>query len=141
MKILLAVDGSDRSTAALDLLVEHVSWFREAPSIALIHVHPPIPYAGAAARAGREAVQRYYAEESEKVLEPAKARLATKGIQAEAIALVGEPADEIARYAAQHGKDLIAMGTHGRTGLSNLVLGSVATKVLAQSKVPVLLLR
>jgi len=141
MKILLAVDGSDRSTAALDLLVAHVSWFREAPTVTLVHVHPPIPYPGAAARAGREAVQRSYDEESQKVLEPARARLVSKGIEPDAVALVGDPAEEIARYAAQHGKDLIAMGTHGRTGLSNLVLGSVATKVLAQSNVPVLLLR
>ena len=42
---------------------------------------------------------------------------------------------------ATHGHDLIAMGTHGRTALTNLVLGSVATKVLACSKVPVLFLR
>ena len=141
MKILLAIDGSDRSTAALDLLVSHVSWFREPPSVTLVTVHPPIPYPGAAARAGRDAVQRYYDEESQKVLQPAKARLESKGIQADSVALVGDPAEEIARYAAQHGKELIAMGTHGRTGLSNLVLGSVATKVLAQSKVPVLLMR
>jgi nucleotide-binding universal stress UspA family protein len=141
MKVLLAVDGSERSAAALDLLVAHVSWFREAPSVTLVYVHPAIPYPGAAARAGRETVQRYYDEESQKVLQPAKARLESKGIPAEVVALVGDPAEEIARYAAQHGKDLIAMGTHGRTGLSNLVLGSVATKVLAQSKVPVLLLR
>jgi nucleotide-binding universal stress UspA family protein len=141
MKILLAVDGSDRSIAALDQLVAHVRWFREAPSVTLVNVHPPIPYAGAAARAGRETVEKYYDEESQKVLQPAKARLESKGIQADAVALVGDPAEEIARYAAQHGKELIAMGTHGRTGLSNLVLGSVATKVLAQSKVPVLLMR
>ena len=89
----------------------------------------------------RETVEKYYDEESQKVLQPAKARLEAKGIQADSVALVGDPAEEIARYAAQHGKELIAMGTHGRTGLSNLVLGSVATKVLAQSKVPVLLMR
>lgn len=141
MKILFAVDDSDRSAAALDKLIAHVSWFREVPSIALVNVHPPIPYAGAAAYAGRDTVSQYYGEESQKALQPAKAKLAAKGIEAETIALVGDPAEEIARYAADQGKDLIAMGTHGRTGLSNLVLGSVATKVLAHSKVPVLLLR
>jgi len=141
MKILFAVDGSDNSSVALERLVAHVSWFREAPNIALVHVHPAIPYGGAAAWAGRETVHKYYDEESQGVLQPAKAHLAKAGIPAETVALVGDPAEEIARYAAEHGKDLIAMGTHGRTGLSNLVLGSVTTKVLARSRVPVLLLR
>ena len=52
MKILFAVDGSDNSSVALERLVAHVSWFREAPNIALVHVHPAIPYGGAAAWAG-----------------------------------------------------------------------------------------
>ena len=43
--------------------------------------------------------------------------------------------------AAEQRYDLIAMGTHGHTALANLVLGSVATKVLATAPVPVLLLR
>jgi nucleotide-binding universal stress UspA family protein len=141
MKILFAVDGSDRSAVALDLLLAHVSWFREAPSITLVNVHPAIPYGRAAAWAGKEAVHQYYEEESQEVLKPAAERLAAKGIKAQTVSLVGEPAEEIARYAAEHSSDLIAMGTHGRTGLSNIVLGSVATKVLAHSKVPVLLLR
>ncbi len=141
MKILFAVDGSDRALAALDLLIAHVAWFKERPSITLVNVHAPLPYAGAAARAGRDNVQSYYEEESQKALKPSLERFAAKGIQPDAVTLVGEPADEITKYAAGHGQDLIAMGTHGRTALSNLVLGSVATKVLAHSKVPVLFLR
>jgi nucleotide-binding universal stress UspA family protein len=99
------------------------------------------PDAGAAAWAGRETVHKYYQEESQKALKPSVERVAAKGIDAQTVALVGDPAEEIAKYAAGHGQDLIAMGTHGRTALSNLVLGSVATKVLAQSNVPVLFLR
>lgn len=141
MKILFAVDGSDRALAALDLLIGHVAWFKERPSITLVNVHPPLPYAGAAAWAGRETVHKYYEEESQKALKPSLERLAAKGFTADAVMLVGDPAEEIAKYAAGHGQALIAMGTHGRTALSNLVLGSVATKVLAHSKVPVLFLR
>jgi nucleotide-binding universal stress UspA family protein len=54
---------------------------------------------------------------------------------------VGEPADEIVRRADAGAFDLIVMGTHGHTALANLVLGSVASKVLARSKVPVLFMR
>ena len=48
------------------------------------------------------------------------------------------PAETIARYAADHGADLIAISTHGRTGLRHLVLGSVAEAVLRHAQVPVL---
>jgi nucleotide-binding universal stress UspA family protein len=141
MKLLFGTDGSDRALAALDLLVARLHWFKDQPSITLVNVHLPIPYAGAAAWAGREAVHKYYEEESQKALNPSLERLAAKGIKAEAVALVGDAAEEIAKYAAAYHHDLIAMGTHGRTALSNLVLGSVATKVLAHSTVPVLFLR
>ena len=141
MKILFAVDGSERALAALDALLAHVAWFREQPSITLVNVHVPLPYGGAAAWAGRETVHKYYDEESQKVLKPSVERLAAKGYTVDTVALVGEPAQEIAKYATAHGHDLIAMGTHGRTALTNLVLGSVATKVLACSTVPVLFLR
>jgi nucleotide-binding universal stress UspA family protein len=43
MKILLAVDGSKSSLKAVDHLVEHASWFREAPAIELLTVHLPVP--------------------------------------------------------------------------------------------------
>jgi nucleotide-binding universal stress UspA family protein len=141
MKILFAVDGSDRALAALDLLIARLDWFKDRPSITLVNVHAPLPYGMATAWVGRENVQSYYQEESQKALKPAVERLAAKGLAPDAVTLVGDPAEEIAKYATGHGHDLIAMGTHGRTALSNLVMGSVATKVLATSKVPVLFVR
>lgn len=53
----------------------------------------------------------------------------------------GEPAEEILGEARESGADLIAMATHGRTGVARLVLGSVAEAVLRRSAVPVLLVR
>ena len=53
----------------------------------------------------------------------------------------GAPAEEIINFAEQHAVDLIAMATHGRSGLSHLVLGSVAEQVLHKVRVPVLLVR
>lgn len=51
---------------------------------------------------------------------------------------LGFAADEIVRYAKHHKIDLIVMGTHGRTGLSHLILGSVAEKIVRVSECPVL---
>lgn len=52
----------------------------------------------------------------------------------------GEPADEICEFADQVRADYIVMSTHGRTGIQKLMMGSVAEKVVSQSKSPVILL-
>jgi nucleotide-binding universal stress UspA family protein len=50
----------------------------------------------------------------------------------------GDPADEILRYAARHAIDLIVVGTHGHTGVSRILLGSVAERVVRGARCPVL---
>ena len=52
MKILFPTDGSEHSVAALRQLLSRLDWFAEAPQIALINVHPHLPYARAVAWAG-----------------------------------------------------------------------------------------
>lgn len=101
-------------------------------------IHATLSRESAAAWAGHEAVARYYAEESDAALEGAVKLLQGRGIPFAIEKCVGEPADEIVRRADAGAFDLIVMGTHGHTALANLVLGSVASKVLARSKVPVL---
>jgi nucleotide-binding universal stress UspA family protein len=53
----------------------------------------------------------------------------------------GDPADEILRLAREAGADLIVMGTHGRTGLARLLMGSVAEQVVRRAPCPVLTIR
>jgi nucleotide-binding universal stress UspA family protein len=55
--------------------------------------------------------------------------------------LEGDPAEEIVRYGRDAGADLIVMGTHGRTGLERLLLGSVAEKVLRDASCSVLVIK
>lgn len=141
MKVLIATDGSNHSLAALNAFLSRRAWFREVPAVELVHVHPPIPYPRAAAWAGKEAVDRYYDEESELALKPAEAILTRQGVPFRPVKLVGDAAREIIGHAAASDCDLVVMGTHGHTAMGNLVMGSVATKVLAASKVPVLLLK
>jgi universal stress protein A len=54
---------------------------------------------------------------------------------------VGKPADIIREVAEEHGADLIVMGTHGRTGVAHLLLGSVAEKIVREAPCPVLTVR
>jgi nucleotide-binding universal stress UspA family protein len=141
MKVLFPVDGSDAALAALDKLSDIIHWFSDTPHIILINVHASLPYPRAVAWAGHEAVQQFYDEESEKALAEARKRLQGSGRSFTVEKRVGDPAEEIVRFAQAKGCELIAMGTHGRSALKSLVMGSVATKVLALSKTPVLLLK
>src|SRR6185436_2730669 len=63
------------------------------------------------------------------------------GLAADTVLRDGDPAAEIAAEAAEGGAGLVVMATHGRSGLGRAILGSVASGVVAQSPVPVVLLR
>jgi len=139
MKILLPTDGSEASVAALGRLLPRLAWFASAPQLALLNVHPALPYARAVAWAGKEAVHRYYEEEGVAAIAPAETVLAQAGVAFERVLRIGDPAHEIVRFANEWHADLIAMGRHGHSALRVMVMGSVTQKVIATSPVPVLL--
>ena len=87
---------------------------------------------------GSDAIAQYHKDEGEAALAPARALLAGKPCRVTERLIVGQPADEIIAAAQQNGCDLIIMGTHGRGAIGNLLMGSVATRVIAQSPIPVL---
>ena len=140
MKILVPVDGSVYTKHAVSYLLEHFDMLGRDSSVTLINVHSPLP-PHAAAHLGRETVQSYYRDEAEKALKVARAALKKAGVTAAETYKIGDPGDEISDFAAKGKFDLVVMGSHGRGLFKNLVLGSVATKVLAGCKVPVLLVR
>ncbi len=139
MKILVAADGSKFTTKAVDYLTRHAEQFGGA-DVTLFHAHRPMP-GRAASYLGRETVQKYYGEESDKALNPARRALKKAGVAFDDTWKAGEPGDAIAEYATLHKFDLIIMGSHGHGLLANLVLGSTATRVLARCTVPVLVIR
>jgi len=74
-------------------------------------------------------------------LQPARAKLDAAGLKYQCHILVGEPAEKIVQYARENGCEQIFMGTHGRGAVSKVLLGSVASKVVALSDVPVVLVK
>jgi len=140
MNILLAVDGSDYTKRMLSYLTTHRDLLGANHSYTVFYAVLPVPH-GAATFAGPALVHAYYEDEARKVLEPIRAFLEEHGVDASFVHKVGHPADEIASYAESGNFDLLIMGSHGVGALKNLVLGSVATKVLARCTVPVLLVR
>lgn len=79
--------------------------------------------------------------EAERYLEPIAAELRARGVRVTSQVRRGEPTAEILAGAKAAGADLIAMTTHGRSGLGRLLFGSVAEAVLRQSEIPVFLMR
>jgi len=140
MKILLAVDGSPYTKKMLAYLATHDSLFNPDLDYTVFTVQPILPPRARAA-VGKEIVDNYYAEESEKVLAPVAKFLLRHGIDAKSTWKVGHAGESIAKLADSGKFDLLVMGSHGHGTLVNLVMGSVATKVLAHCKVPVLLVR
>ncbi len=86
-------------------------------------------------------VKDYAVSTAQAHLDDLKDRLGKDGVTATGFIRVGHPVDEILRFIDDNDIDLVAMGTHGRTGLSHLLLGSVAERVVRSSKVPVLTIR
>lgn len=141
MKILLAVDGSEYTTKAANYLITHFGWLKERPELHLLHVKAPIPAGRARAVMGHDAVESYYKEESEAALAPAEKLLRENAIPFKSGYRVGDIPEQIQAYVKEHDIDLIMMGSHGRGAFQNLIMGSVATHVLASTTVPVLLIR
>jgi len=142
VKILLAVDGSESAVRATRKLVEVLPFYKEAPQIELVNVRQPVPLVG---RSGpvvtHDMVQLYYKEESDRALAPSAQVLDDAGVRYAARVLVGGIPQTIAQHALQSGFDMSYMGTRGMTAIANLVLGSIATKVLHLAEVPVVLVR
>jgi nucleotide-binding universal stress UspA family protein len=140
MKILAAVDGSSYTKRMLAYLAAHDEWLGAHHQYTLLTVVPALPLRAAAA-IDKATLHAWHDESAEKVFKPLRTFFKKQGLNATFVARVGLPADVIASTATKGGHDLLMLGSHGHGALTNLLTGSVATKVLAQCKTPVLLIR
>ena len=141
MKILIAVDGSAHTQKAIDYLAKNRAMFIDGNELVVVHVCIGVP--GHVTRhLSKEIVRDYYVEETAKVLDPVKAALASAGITAYKVdQRHGHVAEEILKAAADCGAELIVMGTHGHGLFGRALMGSVATKVVAETDISVLLVQ
>jgi nucleotide-binding universal stress UspA family protein len=138
MKILLAVDGSKPSLKAVQLLIDHADWYRAKPEVELVTVHLPVPQVP---HLNKAQVAKYYKEEGEAALAPAKKLLDAAGVAYRPHVFVGQAAETIVEHARKTRCDLIYIGTRGMSALGKALVGSTATKVLHISETPVLLVK
>ncbi len=141
LKVLLPVDGSESATRATQKLIDTVGWYKEQPKIDLLAVHLPVPrFPNMGIVVSEEMIERYYCDECEEMLATSKKTLDAAGMKYTAHTLIGPIAESIVEQAKRSGSNMIYMGTRGMTALSNMALGSVATRVLHLAHIPVVLI-
>ena len=136
-KILLPTDFSDHANEALRYATQLAQ--THAASLCLVHAYDLLPYAlpdgPIMDERQLETVRVAFQKQLEQLRQAAEAR----GIaRVETQLLQGPASSEIVRVASEQHFDLIVMGTHGRTGLSHLLIGSVTEKVVRRAPCPVL---
>ena len=164
-RILVPLDGSELAEAVLPYVLEISQRCEPVKVILLQVIRPPsghtaaaflpidadfpgetMPASDADLDAARHPIYRDQELASQRAsveasLAPVAQVLEEKGIEARVDVAFGRPAQEIVRFAEQEGVDLIAMCTHGRSGVSRWILGSVADKVLRGTHLPIMLVR
>jgi len=135
--MLVAVDGSPCADRALELALRLAK--AESSTLVLCSVaYTSVLYGSP------ELVRRAFAEiheEARRVVADGVSRARKSGITAQGCTLEGEPVHQIVAYAKRIKADAIVMGTHGRSGMRRLFMGSVAERVLRSAPMPVLTVR
>lgn len=143
-KILVAIDFSESSELALDQAAKIATSM--GGEVDLIHVWDVpaflAPDALIGYSEGSQPLARHIADEARKQMDAWVEQAEQRGIAIHAsFVLEGNVAHTICDKAAAGGYDLLVLGTHGRTGLTHLLLGSIAETVVRHSSVPVLTVR
>jgi len=148
-RILAPVDGSMAGAPALQVADQLAQ--KLGAKLQILHVIPYLPplifmpgtpNTGPRVVYNPEATERALLEEGQAIVEAAKSKAKTSKVHTEVVKAQADLESQvIVEYAQQHHSDLIVMGTHGRTGIERLLLGSVAEGVAHHASVPLLLLR
>lgn len=131
-KILYPTDFSSYSNQAYFHAVAQAEVHKASLTILFVYT-PDMITPGS--EGDEEADRRYWQSQLEQI------RPVDRSIPVRHVMLQGDPAEEIVRYGRDAGMDLIVMGTHGRTGLKHVFLGSVAEKTVRHAPCPVLVVR
>jgi nucleotide-binding universal stress UspA family protein len=137
---LVPLDGSEIALHPIAWIVQNIDTLKQSPQVHLLNVQPNLPR-----DIGRfissDTIKDFHRDSGLVALAAAKEQLSSAGIVPELHVLVGEAASTISDFADKHACTQILIGTHGHSGLTGTLLGSVAMKVAHLARVPVLLIR
>jgi nucleotide-binding universal stress UspA family protein len=138
---LIPVDGSEAANRAVENVIASVAWLKEAPQVYLLNVQWKLASGNVKLFINQDTVNDYYREQGMAALADARAKLDKAGLAYSYHISVGMPAEAIVQYAQEQGVDQIAISAHGQGTLSDLLLGSVVSKVAHLAKMPILLIK
>jgi len=134
--ILIATDGSEYTKRTVDYGIDlamntgaklYAIYVIDIRAYSSIPVSAPIEYTNSLLRQEGDEAIKYVTDRAE-----------AEGLEVDGIIAEGHPADEIIKHAEKNSIDLIVMGTLGKSGLERFLLGSVADKVIRNSRIPVI---
>ncbi len=137
-KIVVATDFSDCSLPALETAFSLAQ--ETGADLYLLHVVELVPGGGSELLPVGDAIEVLYRNSREQLKGLIPDNL-PKDLKVETAALTGQPASEIALYAQHCGADMIVVGTHGRKGLSRMLMGSTAENLLREAPCQVLVVK
>src|ERR1051326_4060756 len=138
-KVLVLVEGSANSSRAVSYAANMASLYSEAPELHLLNVQRSFP--GTVRMIAADEAKRFHHDEGIKALAPARKLLDAAGVKYSYHIGVGEIGEVVTQYIKEKNIDQVVMGTRGAGSVANMLLGSVATRVLHLVEVPVLLVK
>lgn len=141
MKLLVPVDGSVSAARAVEYVIGSVAWLKEVPQVCLLNVQWKLASGNVKLFIDQNTINDYYREQGTAALSEARAKLDAAGLAYSYHISVGTPAEAIVQYAQEQQVDQIVISAHGQNTLSDLLLGSVVSKVAHLAKTPVLVLK
>lgn len=135
-QLLVAVDGSDPATAALDHAID-IAADHDARLHAITVANTNVP---SLTRIGVDVVDALM-QEGREIVDEARTRGETRGVAVVSEVIQGEPAEIIVEYAERYEIDLVVMGTRGHRDLGEYVLGSTTDQVVNRTETPVMTVR
>lgn len=137
---LIPVDGSETSLNAVRHAIREAKQAGIPPEIDLINVQPPLSK-DISRFINADTLKEYHQDTGNEALATARELMEQAGLAHRTHVLIGDSATSIADFARQHGNTLIIMGARGLGSVIGALLGSVTTKVVHLSPVPVLLVK
>lgn len=140
VKILMPIDGSAASDKAVADFIQLLDWYKETPEIHLLNVQLPL-HGDIPMFIDKETIQQYHQENGMKKLQNARELLNQAGLSCQYHITVGDPAEMMVQFAKERFFDQIVIGARGLGAVKSLLLGSVASKLIKLSGIPVLVLK
>ncbi len=140
-KLLVPFDNSDNAMRALEYAIRLAKEHGPMELVIAYAHQPPIIYGEIAIYLPEEKAKELQRQHSQDTLRPAIEKAKRAGVTFTSKVLIGDIAKTIVSCAETLGCDGIVMGTRGMSAIGNLVMGSIATKVIHLSKIPVTLVK